>query len=225
MSNIYEQIKNYFFSDGKENAYKIAFDLIKQDAKCINSVPVEMKTQQFYLDAAKVNGMVLKYIPDEFRTYEVYFAAVVDCPRLFKTVPDNFKTEELMIAMVRNGGPYKVSYGIHNFGNEAVLHIDPELLNEKIMIKAMKANGYMLEFVDRKDLLTRNICMTAVMNTFDAIGGVPDHIFDKQFIIDCVKQNWKIIKHIDEEKLDADIYVYALVRSPKAAKYVPEKYK
>lgn len=226
MNTIIEQIKNDFFSNRKDDAYLAALNLIEDESRCINDIPAEMRTTEFYLSAVRVNECVLEYIPNEFKTYEFYLAAVVNNPNLFEYVPGEFKTEELMIAMVKNGGPRKVSYGIHKHGNSAVLCINPELLNERIVIEAMKANGYMMESLlrDHPEFQTRDVCMAAVMNAADVIPDVPDHILDKRFLIDAVKHNWKIIKHLDYEYMDSDIYLRALAQSPKAVKYIPYHY-
>lgn len=123
-----------------------------------------------------------------------------------------------MIEMVKTGGSTKES----SYGNTAVSHVPDHLLTERIAIEAMKVNGEMLQFIRNK---THDVILAALINTPVALGAVPHHMFTKKLLIEVIKHNWKIIKGVDDDHLDGDVCTYALLASPKAAKYIPSRYK
>jgi predicted DNA-binding WGR domain protein len=68
---------------------EICLIALKSYGSVLSYIPDELRTEDFYLDAVKVNknGKALKYVPEEFRTAEVCAAAVEKFPEAIEFVP------------------------------------------------------------------------------------------------------------------------------------------
>jgi hypothetical protein len=78
--------------------------LEEQSYWAMHSIPYEIKTAEFCLEAAEKSGGALLMIPEKYKTPEICRLGVAFNGALLQNVPEEYKTPELCLAAVQQSG-------------------------------------------------------------------------------------------------------------------------
>jgi len=142
----------------------------------IRYVPKNIKTVEFFFEAAKENCMVLEYMPENLKTEQFCVEAVKQNDDVLFHVPEKFfeicreasKTVEkpaettLCEKTVKNGGL-------------ALEYVPGKFKTYEVCLEAVKKSGWALQYVPEK-FKTVELCFEAVKETFWALKYVPENL-------------------------------------------------
>ena len=133
---------------------------------------------------------LLKQCKQENITYEMALTAMEDivCEDLIQFVPVRLRTEELCLRAIKFPRNLGFVYS----------HIPEDILTPEFALKAVKANGLILEFLSL-DLITEQIAIEAIKNNPTSIKYVPQNLITQAFYEQIIAFDKTCLKYVPKE--------------------------
>jgi hypothetical protein len=213
-------------------------------------IPEEQLTEEICLTAMMRNGRDLEFVPPALRTYPVCLESVrnggwlelaflilddeADWERSrHKYVPETLRTAELCMEAIRHSGGAAA--------NEMIRYIPPSVLTYEMCLEILKRFNYVpyisfnshLEQINDSPLFnripeqfrTRELYLTAVQTSGQALLEVPAEFVTKDFIVDAVTEDQcTVLLYVPDHLKTRDLYFEAVRKYRFAIKYTPKEF-
>ena len=148
---------------------------------------------------------VIKEAPEKYRTYKFYLAAVKNFPLVLDEVPMDFRDNALCLI----AASAEISSG---FVNCVMEYVPEDVINEEISLAAASRQDKSLKFIPER-FRTKEVCLAHIENFPESsyLEYIPASLWEeKDFCIDGINKNWRIIGSIPENSLTAQMCLLAV---------------